>query len=513
MSASDEPADLLDLKLLPAWMKEPVGAVDYSTFEGEEIDAMGRGERRPLRGPDRKRGAPRSGGRDRNERPARRDHAPRGREPRREEAPVTRPNVAITFLPHVPSLANVIAQIKSGTVAYSVYALARMFLDKPERYRVMLTATSGAPLFQLGERGPVSTDRQALENSAFALAKDDFYKVEVIQSEPLKGNFTNVARCRLSGTLFGPTNHHSYQAQLRNLYEQRFSRRMSFVDYQRQIEIVSDPAAVEQWKEQARSVTTFTTISQDVPLSFASATEAERHFRQNYLPDLLRSAAEFTIDGVTSRRLNDRGLGRAIEDAWSHENHSPSRMMQELATAFRPAGLNIFRQRRNMLFVSPIRSRPFNHELTGVSQSIGAILAAIAGTPGINRHDLAGKVVAGGAENGDAERLKLTLASDLKWLISEGYVIEFNDGSLDLPRAKAAAPIPSEATAEKQPSTGERNESDTDHSAAAAVSAAGIGSTVLPNESNAEHVPEAAVVQPILSPASEPAAESNEPGA
>jgi hypothetical protein len=512
MSASDAPADLLDLKLLPAWVKEPAGVNDYSTFEGEEIDAFGRDERRPRRAPDRKRSGPRSGGRDRHEKPARRDHAPRDREPRREEAPIARPHVAITFLPHAPSLANVIAQIKSGTISYSVYAMARMFLEKPERYHVKLTATSEALLFQLGERGPVSTDRQALENGAFASARDEFYKVEVIQSEPLKGNFTNVARCRLSGTLFGPTNHHSYQAQLRSLYEQRFSRRMSFVDYQRQVEIVSDPAAVEQWKEQARSVTTFTTINEEPPISFTSATEAERHFRQNYLPGLLRSAAEFTIDGVLSRRLADRALGRAIEDAWSHENRSPSRMMQELASAFRPAGLNIFRQRRNMLFVSPIRSRPFGHELTGVSQSIGAILAAIAGTPGINRHDLAEKVVTVGAENGDAERLKLTLASDLKWLISEGYVIEFNDGSLDLPRAKAAVPIPSEATAEKQPSTGERNDSHTEHIVAAAVPAAGVESPVVPNESNVEHVSEATVAPPVLSPSSEPAPESNAPG-
>ena len=30
----------------------------------------------------------------------------------------------------------------------------------------------------------------------------------------------------------------------------------------------------------------------------------------------------------------------------------------------------------------------------------------------------------------------MALASDLRWLINEGYVIEFNDGSLDLPRAK-----------------------------------------------------------------------------
>jgi hypothetical protein len=36
----------------------------------------------------------------------------------------------------------------------------------------------------------------------------------------------------------------------------------------------------------------------------------------------------------------------------------------------------------------------------------------------------------------DAESRKLAFASDLRWLINEGYVIEFNDGSLDLPRGK-----------------------------------------------------------------------------
>jgi hypothetical protein len=90
-------------------------------------------------------------------------------------------------------------------------------------------------------------------------------------------------------------------------------------------------------------------------------------------------------------------------------------------------------------------------------------------------------------------------------------VIEFNDGSLDLPRAKAV-PTPPEATAEKQPSTGERNDSHTEHIVAAAVPAAGVESPVVPNESNVEHVSEATVAPPVLSPSSEPAPESNAPG-
>ena len=166
--------------------------------------------------------------------------------------------MTVRFLPHLPALENVIAQIKSGSLAYSLFALARLFLEKPERYDVRLQAPEQAELFQTRRKRSGFNRSQFSRRNAFAVAKDDFYKIEVIQTEPMKGNFTNVARCRASGTLLGPTNHHSYQPQLRNLYEQRFSRRMSFADYQRQIEIVSDPTAVEQWKEQARNVTTYT---------------------------------------------------------------------------------------------------------------------------------------------------------------------------------------------------------------------------------------------------------------
>ena len=433
MSAPAPSADLLDLRLLPAWVKEPAAPNEYSEFAGEEIESPQRRDRRP---PDRRRDQARPAGRERGDKREHRHSAHRERERFERRPAPSLPPVTVRFLPQPSSLENVIAQIKAGPVAYSLFALARLFLEKPERYIVRLRAPDQRELYQLGEYGPVSTDRRLLESSAFDLTKEEFYKIDVVQSDPIKGNFTNVARCRASGTLLGPTNHHSYQAQLRNLYEQRFSRRMSFTDYQRQIEIVTDPAAVEQWKEQARNVTTYTTTRDETPASFNTSSEAERHFRQNYLPNLIHAAAEWTIGGVLSRRLPDRALARAIENAWAHETRSPSGMMQELAGALRQAGLNVFRHRRGMLFVSPTRLRSFKHELTSVSPSVAGILETITATPRIHRKEMAEKLIAAAPETEDAERLKLSLASDLKWLISSGYVIEFNDGSLDLPRVK-----------------------------------------------------------------------------
>ncbi len=297
------------------------------------------------------------------------------------------PMVDVRFVPDGRVLENVLAQIKAGHLAYSVFSLARMFLDKPERYNVQLKSKSGE-LVQMGENGPVASDRRVLENGAFLSQKDNFYKTEVTQSEPIKGNFTSVARCRLSGTLLGPTNHHAYQPQLRALYEQRFSRRMSFPDYQRQIDIVSDPEAVERWKEEARSVTTYSTLQEDPPVTFANAAETERHFRQTYLPTLIRSSAELIVDGVESRRLPDRSLGRVIENAWAQEFRSPTGMMQELIGALRQHSLHVFRHRKGMLFVSPVRARPFQHDSASVSQSVAAILEALTASSGINRKQL-----------------------------------------------------------------------------------------------------------------------------
>ncbi len=65
----------------------------------------------------------------------------------------------------------------------------------------------------------------------------------------------------------------------------------------------------------------------------------------------------------------------------------------------------------------------------------------------MNRQQLFKNLIGNGASE-DGESRKLALASDLRWLINEGYVIEFNDGSLDLPRAKAS---PQEVAAAVEP--------------------------------------------------------------
>src|SRR2546423_13857506 len=196
-SPTVETVDLLDLKLLPAWVKGPAEPRSYAGTEGNHHRER---RERPAR---HGRGTPtRSGKRSmldvqrRTTKPSKHEVG-RGRRARRgrdrkddrpsgdKHAPITRMPLqfAIRFLPYSPAFENVVAQIKSGSVAYSLFALARLFLEKPVGYEVCLTTKGESPLYQLGDNGTVSLDWGFLEGNSFLFGQNAFYKIEVLQTD------------------------------------------------------------------------------------------------------------------------------------------------------------------------------------------------------------------------------------------------------------------------------------------------------------------------------------------
>ncbi len=471
---SDAPVEF-DLKFLPDWVKESPTTNRYADYQGDTGDRPRRdgGERRggPPRGDrndrgPRRDGPPRPGGRDdkRGPRPGgppkggRRDdrgggdrrggggrsfEQPRDRQP---APPVVRTaDVRIEFLPEPQGVAGITRQIKSGNRAYPLFGTARLFLERPERHRVRITSLDpNVLLYQIGD-GPISFDQVAIERNAFRAARAEFYKEEIVQGEPLKGNFSNVARCRSTGTLLGPTNYHAYQPGLRKLYEERFSRRMSFPEFQRdEIEVVNDEQAVADWKEQARTTTTFVTLQEPEPLTFKSLADAEAHFRKQYLPGLLKTGVTLETSGPASRAANDRVIGATLRTSWESEKHFPQNLVNLLRPAFHDAGLHYIKHRKRMVFVSSIRPQRAPKGQV-FSEGIATILSAIEGAGKCTRHDLAVKILGAQHDAEESGPKKSEMASDLHYLIQAGHVIEFHDGTLDLPL------IPGEKPAQEKP--------------------------------------------------------------
>jgi hypothetical protein len=482
-----DPLPSLDLRLTPDWLKEPEKSNRYADYEGDaQSDSHYRGRRD--RRDDRARRSGHPSDRPRQDRPDRRTSVnarspeatsrapghpgsatPAGRTPSSNRGPGSGPGgqrsfrgdrprperqepeaphievepapVQIDFLPEERAFSKIIQQIKQGHIAYPLFGLARMFLERPERHRIRIRSLDNHTLiYQFSDDGPVAMDASALERIAFNAKKDEFYETRIVEKEPIKGNFTSVARCTLSGKLLGPTNYHAFQPALRGLYEQRFSRRMSFEDYRRSIEISSDSKLVEQWKEEARTSVAFQTKDLENATSFENLAAVEQHFRTHYLPKLIRGCLATEISGEMARHLPDRGIVAAIRKARDRENRFPAQIAGALRHGLNQAGLHVFKHKKRILYISTVRPQLFDSSQGSVAAGLSAILSTVKSYPKISRKQLAEKVLSKviGAKSTDEsnevyQQARTVLATNLIWLAKAGHVIEFADGTLDLP--------------------------------------------------------------------------------
>ena len=229
-----DPLPSLDLRLTPDWLKESESVNRYADYADEDPGGhRGRRERRDDRprrpnqnrqrrdsGPGRRdaSGPNRPGSQQRPARPhgpASRDTGPGSHRERVAEPPrrdrdepvqdqVEPAAVQVDFLPEERAFSKVIQQIKQGHAAYPLFGLARMFLERPERHRVRIRSLNDSVmLYQLGDDGPIAMETASLERIAFNEKKDDFYTSEIVEKEPIKGNFTSVARSAFPGGCSG----------------------------------------------------------------------------------------------------------------------------------------------------------------------------------------------------------------------------------------------------------------------------------------------------------------------
>jgi hypothetical protein len=473
-----DPLFPLDLKFLPDWLKEAPQSNPYAGHSGDAgfrdrgaraeggqrhagrgRDQAGQGPRQ-ARQEDRRPGGPRPPGREGQRAPRmsggngpkrgpRDDHRQRqhsnGPDQRGPRPPGDRLpcQVRIEFLPEPNAAALIARQIRQGAKAYPLFGTAKMFLEKPERHIARITSLDSAhPLHQLGD-GVIGFDSALLERDAFRSLWKNYYKEEVLAVDPPKGTFTSVAKCRSTGQLLGPKNHHAYQVAVRKLYEERFSRSMSFLDFQRdEIELLTSEQAVEDWKTEASRTVVYQTLDETEPKQFKSIAEAELDFRKNHLPELMKTGLVLQCGGKAVREMHERGLTSAAREAFDKETTYPAGIVNGLRRFLNEEGLHIFKHRKRLLYVTPIWPKRAD-STQGFAEGPATLLKLIEESPRISKRDLAVKILGlpatlppAESPEEEASRLearKTQIASDLHYLIHAGYVLEFADGRLDLP--------------------------------------------------------------------------------
>lgn len=255
-SSPDLAAIDLSLSFAPAWAKEGDSAQRLTRLAEKHGD-----EERPARsGPGR--GAREDRGPRRDRRPSRGDDKPRGAKPggkfdrRVEREPRPDPVPAVTgwdvrFLPDRHGVDGLAKQIRASAKAYPLFDLARLVLEKSERYLVEFrrSGENATPLFQLKADGTLWLSEGEAVAHALKTQIDKFYRRERVAVEPPKGAFPFVAVCGMSGVLLGPPNYHDYQTKLRQLYAERFAN-MSFDAFKNRIRMERDEEFIAKWREE-----------------------------------------------------------------------------------------------------------------------------------------------------------------------------------------------------------------------------------------------------------------------
>src|ERR1700737_2867578 len=88
------------------------------------------------------------------------------------------------------------------------------------------------------------------------------------------------------------------------------------------------------------------------PVVFENPAAVEQHFRTHYLPGLIRPCLATELSGETTRHLPDRGIVAAIRKARDRENRFPAQMAGALRHGLNHAGLQVFKHKKRILYIS-----------------------------------------------------------------------------------------------------------------------------------------------------------------
>ena len=481
---SDE-APTLDLSAFdfgPAWAKDPSAAPAPREFrEPREPRREQRSNRPPFKNRQPGQGPRRH---DRQPDDRRKPGGHKGGAPRRDLPPPPPPNpfpwLRFAFQVTEPAVETVAKQIRHTGKTFSLFDLARILLRNPASYNIELTS---APLQPAGPFFVVRADGSVwmnLENAARHILHGhlaDYYRSEIVEIDPPKGNFPVVAVCGMSGVLLGPPNHHDFERRVRELHREKFPR-LGFEEYRSRLKMERDPERIEQWKQEASKVTRYFPVNGENAEALADLSAVEKHFLAHHATTLVDHVPRASVPGNPKAARVDSALAPLLNHVSAEEARFPLRLAQSLSRTLSAAGLRFHKGANRTTFVSASRPQHLNLEEVTVSDSIRKILEtirakksirraqlldllapapAIAEAPAVVEETAAPAPTESAAETPTPEAAaapetpaappidpaRESVINDLLWLTHEGYVVEYADGRLEsVPPPKNPKPTP-----------------------------------------------------------------------
>ncbi|MFP4674315.1 MAG: hypothetical protein ACLFO5_06970 [Opitutales bacterium] len=385
------------------------------------------------------------------------------------------PTVEVNLYPQDEAFDALIARLRASSRTYQLFEITRLLLEKYERFIVVVEnkrkpGRKEAPdplFFSVPDHLPFETEEGAV-NHVLQHHLDRFFDIETVEVEPPKGNFQMVNRCSITGEILGPPNYHRYQEFLKRHFEARITSH-SYEQFLAKIETVKDQETIDAWIE---------SMKQGVRYSVKDRQEGEpetlqepfavKRFLLDHRKDLVvGSSPSVRFAGRDIERLPKGDIRRSVEHYVEQQRRFPLDSANNIRGRLRRHKFAIYKNnQKGVTYVCAVK-RQFRDSKTVFTDAIRDLIEFIEKHPNIPASQLPkqylgidmerprpedlkmegatpenpeGNVAPSDTETGSSgefspnerEQIKRLMA-DLRWLITEGYVTEYGDGTLYAP--------------------------------------------------------------------------------
>lgn len=478
-------SDLQNLSLGPAWGSD------------KPKSATGRPERKAPSGDEGETEAA-------EERAARKDR--RGqrfqRRPREERAPAAPPPpfvpvVNVAFYPDDAAFKALTQAIRNSFRTFELFEIARLILEKPERFTCVVRPLDKGTMLHVSvpDGLPFLSEQEALEH-VYSLHMANFFDVQEVEVDPPAGNFQVINRCGITGELLGPPNYHRYAALVQEHRAHRLPH-ISAERFQQRVESVREQEVIDAWLNKMRKQQRYVlkgTPEGEEPKVMDSLESARLYLLMNAKEQVVRQvqSARFLGREVLNLPLN-HPIRRSVEMAHMQQSRFPLDTANQLRGRLRRLGFAVYKRgSKGVSYVCAVKRR-FRTPTEVLADNLNDLIHFIEAHPNILASDLPREYLgitppaqpaAEGAPDLPAEdKDKLSgLRRDLRYLVSQGYVIEYSNGSLFVPPVREENSEKDEDGDDKEAASVEESRPEAAGEASLAEAPASAGQESAPEE-------------------------------
>ena len=340
--------------------------------------------------------------------------------PKRYDSPFAN-KFKITVNPDKTILDTLKRGIRKSGISYSLEEINSAIIDKKNRLQITIEHLKEETFFiTTFDNSVFYTKSNAINHIVEKGLKHVVDITETIGENP-SGNFKNILKCPESGILLPPKSFHDFEAIIKtHLIEKKI--KLNYNNYLNKLITVEDEITINEWKNTPLKKLIFTTRELgSTKRSFNSIEAVQGYISSTETNQFIKTNKVIKIKGDSIDNF-EKDLAEFISDFLKNSYQWKKDLFFNTLINFKKSGFYIFKYGpKNYLFAAG--QKPKTIEITKISENCVKIVKYIQKTEPI-------KIISILSQSGEMKLEKNQILVELKWLVKEGYVKEFSDGTI-----------------------------------------------------------------------------------